>query len=70
MMHPTIGSIVKLLFASGESLYMTLTGTTSFRNGDLGFTGEYRYGGRKHAGAVELRRIRWNGKFFEANMSE
>jgi hypothetical protein len=68
-MMPTIGSTVKLLFASGEHVFLTLAGVTSFSNGALGFTGHYIHGGKKHTGAVEMWRIKWNGKFFEADMS-
>jgi len=68
-MTPTVGDIVKLLFASGEFLYMRLTDMIVFGNGRIGFQGEYRHGGQQHVGTVELWRIRWNGRFFEANMS-
>jgi hypothetical protein len=68
-MTPTIGSIVKLLFASGECVYLTLTDFISFSNGALGFSGHFHHEGNKHTGAVEMRRIKWNGRFFEANMS-
>ncbi|MGG1600550.1 hypothetical protein [Paenibacillus naphthalenovorans] len=70
-----LGDIVKLLFASGEFLYMKLSdmklsGMTIFADGSIGYTGQFRHGGQLHQGAVELRRIRWNGRFFEANMSD
>lgn len=70
MKAPMIGDIVKLLFASGEFLYMKLSGMTIFADGSIGYTGQFRHGGQLHQGAVELRRIRWNGRFFEANMSD
>ncbi|MDU5947302.1 MAG: hypothetical protein E7L01_09670 [Paenibacillus macerans] len=68
-MTPTIGSIVKLLFASGEYVYLTLTDFMSFSDGTLGFSGNFRHGGEQHTGSVEMWRIKWNGRFFEANMS-
>jgi hypothetical protein len=69
-MTPAIGSIVKLLFASGEHVYLTLTDFMSYSNGTLGFSGHFRHGGKKHTGSVEMWRIKWNGRFFEADMSK